>query len=111
MVPPALHLHDEEVEKWHNGDAVDLDLLVQADLGEPEIGRHEDVDFDAAPPVGLPDREAAVENLVSSPDLSGGLEKVSVVRVDNGLFDLLGVERFVFVPQDDVDILCGPFGV
>ncbi|KAH9010282.1 hypothetical protein EDB85DRAFT_2161608 [Lactarius pseudohatsudake] len=52
------------------------------DLGEPEGARHEDVDFDTAP-VGPPAREAAVENLVSRPELFGGLEIASVIRGDN----------------------------
>jgi len=111
MVPPALRLHDEEVEEWHDGDTADYGRFGRVDLGKIEGWRDEDIDLDAAA-VGAPSGEAADEDLVRRIAPSGGLEEVSAIRVNNDLFDPFGSGRLVsVVANNDVDILRGQLKV
>ena len=91
MVPPALRLHDEEVEERHDGDISDYGRDERLDLGEPEIAAWgEDIDLDTTA-IRAPSGEAADQDFVRCLAESGRLEEVSVIGSDNGLFDIFGV--------------------
>ncbi len=92
MVPPALGLHDQQIEDGHYGDISDMIPLGRADRGEVESRWDKNIDLDATRDVGGPAGKAAVQNEILCPGFSGWLEVISVVRSFDCTFYILRVE-------------------
>jgi hypothetical protein len=104
VVPPALCLHDQQVEQGHDGDAVDIDNVVRTDFGKPESRWDEDVDLDLSS-LCHPSREATVEYLMSRSAFPRRLEVITIVLLYDPFLYVLRSEAETFCANDDVNVL------
>jgi hypothetical protein len=107
VISPSLHLHDQEVEKWHDWDVIDEPGVLREDLRNPQPGSEWDqnIDFDTAP-LSPETRKTAVEHLIIRARLYRGPEVIAVVCLHDASLDIFCVELFgAFRCDEDIDIL------
>ena len=94
MVPPALRLHNQQIEDGHNGDRVDKKSLVLTDHGEVEITsrRDEDIDLDATRLVSSPARKAAIQYAMRCLASFGLHEVIAIILSYDCFFYILWVK-------------------
>jgi hypothetical protein len=92
MVPPALRLHDQQIEDGHHGDIVEKRRLGRNDRGEVEGRWDEYIDLDATRLVASPAGKAAVQYAMRCPAFSGLFEVIAIVRFYDYVFYILRVK-------------------